>query len=432
MHWQPTAALARVTVLPAALALLAVLVRRVDLLVLAAPLALAALALTRRPSGEARAQVDLTDAAVPEGAPLALTVRVAGGPGAQTGAVAVATPGWVQPAGGGTVDRVERPDAAGGLSVTVDLLAQRWGHAAVGPVLVTLSACGGLLRAGPAELPARRVRVLPLSAPYTGAALVPRARGGIGLHRSPHRGEGTELAGVRPFVPGDRIRRINWRTSLRAGELQVTATTTERDADVVLLADARFDAGTSEGIGGRASGVDVTVRATAALAAFYLQLGDRVGLVTYAASGRVLPARAGRGQLDRLQSALLDTSAPRTGGVEPRMPVPAGLDPRALVLVVSPLVGRHVGETAAALSRAGHPVVVVDTLPADALPGPADDGPWTGPVTRLWLLERDTRVRQLQSLGVPVVSWTGRGTLDAVLVELTRAAARSGGRGVRR
>jgi uncharacterized protein (DUF58 family) len=170
----------------------------------------------------------------------------------------------------------------------------------------------------------------------------------------------------------------------------------------------------------------VAVRATAALAAFYLGLGDRVGLVTYAAGSRTVPARAGRGQLDRLLTALLDTAAPRSGGSEPRLPTPAGLDARALVLVVSPLVGRYVFDQAASLGRAGHSVLVVDTLPPDATP--ADAGPWTEAVTRLWLLERRTRIDQLQRLGVPVVSWQGRGSLDAVLLELSRAAARSGGR----
>jgi uncharacterized protein (DUF58 family) len=246
----------------------------------------------------------------------------------------------------------------------------------------------------------------------------------VGLHRSPRPGEGSELAGVRPFTPGDRIRRINWRTSLRGDGLQVNATTTERDATVQLMLDARYDAGSSER--GRASGVDRAVRATAALAAFYLGLGDRVGLVTYTGSMRPLPARAGRAHLHRLLAALLDTSAPRGGGAEPRLAPPPNLDPRALVLIVSPLVGRYVFEHAAALARAGHTVLVVDTLPPDALPPAADA--WDAPVTALWRLERGIRIGQMASLGVPVVGWQGSGSLDAVLVELTRAAGRAGAR----
>jgi uncharacterized protein (DUF58 family) len=425
LAWRPTAAVLRVSVLPAALAALAVLLRRADLLVLVAPLALAAVPLVRRPAGRPRGALEVPQGWVPEGEPVPATVGVVDAEGAQTAALELATPDWVRPDPGTVAAGVLRP-AGVQLSVPLRLTARRWGWSAVGPGTLVLSACGGLLRAGPAPVAPGRVRVVPLSARYAGAELLPRARGAVGLHRSQRLGEGTELAGIRPFAPGDRIRRVNWRTSLRTGELQVNATTTERDAAVLLLLDARFDAGTSGGVDGHASGVDVAVRATAALTAFYLGLGDRVGLVAAAATTRVLPARTGRGQLERVLSALLGTSAPGSGGAEPRLAVPPDLDPRALVLVVSPLVGRAVFERCAALAQAGHAVVVVDTLPPDALP---DDGdPWAGPVGRLWLLERATRIGQLQLLGVPVVPWQGSGSLDAVLVELTRAAARSGGR----
>ena len=84
--------------------------------------------------------------------------------------------------------------------------------------------------------------------------------------------------------------------------------------------------------------------------------------MTYAGQARVLPARAGRVQWERILTALLETSAPRPAGAEPALPIPPNLDPRALVLLVSPLVGRHIFTQAAALARTGHSVVVIDTL----------------------------------------------------------------------
>ena len=107
------------------------------------------------------------------------------------------------------------------------------------------------------------------------------------------------------------------------------------------------------------------------------------------------------------------------------MPAPVGIDPRALVLVVSPLVGRQVFDRAAALARAGHSVIAVDTLPEDARDDEDVDA-WTGPVLRLWRLERLTRLTQLRELGVPVVPWHGSRSLDAVLVELAKSAAHAG------
>ena len=424
--WRPTAALARVTVLPAAVALAGVLARRVDVVLLAAPLALAALPLLRRPPGRPHARLTVSDTYPAEGGTVQVAVRVAGARGAETVTAGVATPDWVRPPPGRRVSAVTPVGSDGDGELAVDLTAGRWGRSAVGPAVVTLSAASGLLRFGPMQLPERRVQVFPLSARYRGSAAVPRAGGNVGMHRSLRAGPGTELAGIRPFVPGDRRHRINWRVSLRTGELQVNASTTERDADVVVLLDGRYDWGASGGIQGSASGLDLAVRASAALAAFYLGLGDRVGMSTYTALPRQLPARAGRRQLHLLLNALLDVEAPQRGGAEPAMPAPVGLDARALVLLVSPLVGRQVFARAAALARAGHAVIAVDTL-RDEVPD-EDTDEWSEPVARLWRLERATRIAQLRDLGVPVVTWHGSGSLDAVLADLARIAAHSGRR----
>jgi uncharacterized protein (DUF58 family) len=421
MSWQPTAALLRVSVLPAVLAVVAVLTRRPDLLAIAAPLALASLPLVHRPAGTPTAELVVGDETPAEGSALQAVVRLTGVTGAETVTAALPAHGWVQPSTGRRLAGVAAPDGDRA-ELTFDLTAARWGRAEVGPATVGCSAAGGLLRWGPAVLPARRVRVFPLAEPHRGATLLPRARTGLGLHRSPRPGESSELNGVRVFAPGDRMRRVNWRVSLRAGELHVNSTTSERNAEVLVLLDARYDAGVSGGLAGRASGVDAAVRATAALTEFYLGLGDRVGLIAYSSRLRQLPARAGRGQLQAVLTTLLDVSAPRVGGAEPSMPEPLGVHPQALVLVVSPLVGTRVFDRAAALGRSGHTVVVLDTLPDDA--GPVEVGPWTAPALRLWRLERSTRVAQLAALGVPVVPWRGAASLDQTLLELTRAAAR--------
>jgi uncharacterized protein (DUF58 family) len=425
MSWRRTTALVRVSVLPAAIAVLAVLARRADLLMLAAPLALAAAPLVRRPLGQPRVVLSLPHRTVNEDSRVRATLSISETSGVQTLGYVLATPDWVAPPDGGRVAVVLRADGGERIGVGLSLSARRWGYSAVGPGMAAVSACGGLLRADLA-VAETRVRVLPISARYKGTETLPHARGVVGLHRSTRAGDGSELIGIRRFAPGDRIRRINWRTSLRSNELHVDATATDRDAAIHILLDARFDAGTSGGVAGQSSGIDRAVRATAALSAFYLGLGDRVGLVTYAGQARVLAARAGRVQWERILTALLETSAPRAAGAEPALPIPPNLDPRSLVLLVSPLVGRHVFTQAAVLARSGHSVVVVDTLTDEALPTNSD--PWTAPVNDLWRQERAVRVRQLTDLGMPIAEWQGNGSLDAVLRELSRAASRSGAR----
>lgn len=423
--WAPTAALLRAAVLSSGLALLAVLLRRPDLLYLAAPIALAAAVLGRGRPGPPAAAFTLTEDVPLEGAQLQAQVRVHA-PGAEVVAIAVPVSGWVQPPDGRTGVVAQRPDETGTVDLSVPLTARRWGRHQVGPVVVTVTAAGGLLRWGPQALPARTVQVVPLPDRFDGAADVPRARGAVGVHRSLRPGEGSELSGIRQFGAGDRLRRINWRVSLRAGELHVNATVAERDAEVVVILDGRYDAGASGGIDGTASGRDIGVRAAAALARFYLQLGDRVGLITHGERILSIAPAAGRRQLTRLLDALLDVRAPLVLTGEPEIVDPGGIDPRALVILLSPLVGVTVFDRAAALSRMGHPLVVVDTLPENAAPGveaPQFDSQWTAVALRVWRMQRESRLHRLAELGVPIVAWRGPGSLDAVLRDLARAGA---------
>src|SRR4051794_32631498 len=140
--WPPTAALLRVTVLPGALVLAGVLLRRLDLLAVAAPLALAAVPLVRRPTGRPRVALALSDEQPAEGDLLTATVGLTGAAGAETMTAAVSTPDWVRPPGR-RLAAVHLVDDAGAGSVSVDLRADRWGRSMVGPGLVTLSAAGG-------------------------------------------------------------------------------------------------------------------------------------------------------------------------------------------------------------------------------------------------------------------------------------------------
>lgn len=392
------------------------LLRRPDLLYLAAPLALGTAAgLFDGAPAEPSAELRLSHDVLNEGGELTARIRV-DAPGADLVSVVVAGGPWVAPPAGTARAYVLREGRT-----DVPLVARRWGRHDIGATTVSALAAHGLLRWGPHPLTARPLRVLPRIEAFQGAATVPQARGAVGIHRSSRLGEGAELSGIRPFAAGDRLRRINWRVSLRTDQLHVNSTVTERDAEVVLLLDGRFDAGRSEGIDGLASGIDTTVRAAAALARFYLQLGDRVGLIAQGERVIVLPPAGGRLQLTRLLDSLLEVRPPMVGTGEPALLDPPGLDPRSLVVLLTPLVGRTVYDRAATLFRRGHPLVVVDTLPGDA--APAVNSEWTALALRLWRLQRATRMHRLAELGVPIVAWRGAGSLDAVLRTLSRAGS---------
>ena len=202
---------------------------------------------------------------------------------------------------------------------------------------------------------------MPIGVDFNAVDAMPRPAGLVGLHRSRRQGSGSEPAEVRPFRPGDRLRRINWAVSSRVGTLHVTSTWADRDAHVMLLLDSEHDIGVSEGIDGAASSLDIAMRAAAAVGEHYLRTGDRVSLVDLGRRVRDVPAGSGRRHLRRLLEVLVAAQPGpnhRAEAVRIR-PVAAG----ALVVALTPLVGRLGRDQVAHLAQHGHAVVVVDTLP---------------------------------------------------------------------
>jgi uncharacterized protein (DUF58 family) len=300
--------------------------------------------------------------------------------------------------------------------------ALRWGRHPLGPAAARAAACDGLLASRPGVAYARDVKVYPVTEPFEADEAMPRAAGLVGGHRSRRPGEGGELAGVRVFQPGDRLRRIDWRISLRTQRLHVAATLSDRDAEVVLLLDVLAEAGSSGGVGGTASVLDTTVRAAAAIAEHYLHRGDRVSMLEYGTSARRLRPATGRRQYLTVLEWLLDVEA-QPSPYEPYDQVfgPHLLSSEALVVVFTPLVDGRSAEMLARLARAGRFVLAVDTLPEGVAPPRRSD--WTEVAHRLWRLERDNTIGQLREHGVPVVRWAGAGSLDLVLRDVARMAS---------
>ena len=133
-------------------------------------------------------------------------------------------------------------------------------------------------------MPDLATATLPVPAAFDASAPTPHPRGLIGLNRSARPGSGSEFNTIRQFHPGDRLRRIHWPVSLRTGELHVTSTYADEDAHVVLLVDAFSDLGPREGIDGRPTSLDLTVRAAGAISEHFLSSGDRLTLRTVGAA----------------------------------------------------------------------------------------------------------------------------------------------------
>jgi len=422
--FEPTRALGRAVLVAGVLVFVAVLTGRFDLVVLAVPFAIGtAISLVRRPGRAPTVEVTAAEPFLVEGDNLDVTVGI-GNPnstGFDLVVVRLAVPKWVR------LQHSDRPYVVGveaGTIAGVDLDGRvlRWGRHPLGPVVAHAVASDGLLISRPSEAPALPLKAYPAIEHFDAAEAMPRAAGHVGGHRSRRAGEGGELAGVRRFGPGDRLRRIDWRVSLRTREIHVVSTLSDRDAEVVVLLDALHEAGRSGGIEGRASVLDTTVRAAAGIAEHYLHRGDRVALLQYGGTVRHLRAASGRRHYMTTLEWLLDV-APAGNADEPP---PSSFGPHmvqgnALVMVLTPLLDVRSAAMLANLARAGRFVVAVDTL-ADASMRVRAPGKWGDVAQRLWRLEREAIISQLREHGVPVVPWGGAGSLDEVLRGVARVA----------
>jgi uncharacterized protein (DUF58 family) len=112
-----------------------------------------------------------------------------------------------------------------------------------------------------------------------------------GNHASRLRGRGLNFEEIRSYLPGDDVRHIDWKVSLRLGKAQVRAYTEERDRPLLVVVDQRM----SMFFGSRRAFKSVVAAEVAALAVWMgFAAGDRVGGVLFddARVVRVRPLRS--------------------------------------------------------------------------------------------------------------------------------------------
>jgi uncharacterized protein (DUF58 family) len=442
-QWLPTRAFGRAVFLVGLLLLVAVFTRRPDIVVLAAPIAIgAALGLWHRPRTAPQVQLGIEDSVLAESGTVRATIDITNHDSLRYDLVVarLSSDRWLRM---GETDRPYATSIAVGGNVGIDVSghALRWGRHQLGPVLAHAVAADGLLISPVALAAPADVRVYPVREAFNANDAMPRAAGTMGFHRSRRPGEGGELAGVRAFSPGDRLRRIDWRVSLRTRQLHVAATLSDRDAEVVVLLDVLHEAGHSGGVNGARSVLDMTVRAAAGIADHYLHRGDRVSLVEYGWQGRRLRPSAGHRHYLTTLEWLLDVQPSRGAQEPPPFIVGAQLiSPNALVVVLTPMIDAKSAAMLARLARSGRFVVAVDTMPPELL-ATLDNvpvgrsrsdrggnswltaGDYTAIAARLWRMERANTIGQLREHGVPIVTWVGAGSLDEVLQQVSRMAS---------
>jgi uncharacterized protein (DUF58 family) len=305
-------------------------------------------------------------------------------------------------------------------TIMVRLRFPRWGVYQVGDVHVRAHDRLDLFRYDD-RLDARRpVKVFPREETLRAIVRPARTQLHTGNQVARRVGGGIEFAELRPFVPGDVVRSIDWKATARRGSPWVRERHPERNTDVVLFLDTFSDVWT-----GSATTVERGVRATASIVGVYLERRDRVGLVSFGGVLRWLMPGMGIRQDYRIVEALLDTEVALSyawKGIEV-IPVRT-LPPKALVLAVTPLLDERSVGALSDLRGRGFDVAAIDVSPV--VTGPEPDDPIEGLAFRIWAMERERLHRDLRRVGISVAEWRDGEDLQRAVweVEASRRSAR--------
>lgn len=265
--------------------------------------------------------------------------------------------------------------------MSYSLFARRRGVFQVGPPVLEASDYLGLYRFIRRQEQAAELLVYPRAIPIPN--LWPRALAGRRPHKAARRvvGPSTEFFSLRDYLPGDDLRRVNWKASAKRDKLTVIQTEHVDANECVIVVD--LSAGAHAGTGDAAT-VEYAATLAASLAHEALGRGSNVGLIAEDASDHTVMVSGNPRQqvlllesLARMDARCDDPLATVVARHEDQLP------PGSVVAVISPTVGPDAIACAARLRALGHPVSWF-ALAAHTFPGStADPGQYESTVARL-------------------------------------------------
>jgi len=398
--------------------LMALVLGRPELVVLAAPFALiVALGVALAPDPRPRLSVRLDRQRVLEGDEVSVELELESERPIGHLELLLAVPDGLELAGGSNPVALQLPEAEP-RTLELPLRCVRWGGYAVGKTTLRARDRFGLfVYDGELDL-STPLKVYPRAEALREAIRPAETQVYSGNQVARHRGEGIEFADLRPFVTGDRMRRINWRASARRNALWVNEQHPERNAEVVIFLDSFAEARRGE-----SSTLDLSVRAAASLLAAYVGHRDRIAFVSFGGILRWLVPGTGLTQLYRVVDSLLDTEITLNYAWKDVDVIPARtLPPQALVLAVTPLLDERAVSALLDLRGRGFDLGILEISPVPFAEPAASES--EALASRLWLLRRQALRARYERAGVAVAEWR-EGTPIAVALEEVTAFRRS-------
>ena len=195
-----------------------------------------------------------------------------------------------------------------------------------------------------------------------------------GLHRAPHLGASMDFAEHRAYMPGDDIRRIDWKLYARSDKYFIK----EFEADTNVNFSILLDISKSMSFAGDANSIsklDYGKYLAACLAYFSSKQRDRVGMCTFDDEVRdYIPPSAKH--LHVILHALEHVKAGRKGNLDrPLVRLSEAFRRKSLIVLISDLYDepRNVLDAVTHLKGKGNDVVVMHILDKNEIEFPYDD-----------------------------------------------------------
>ena len=194
-----------------------------------------------------------------------------------------------------------------------------------------------------------------------------------GMHRSPHVGFALDFAQHRAYVPGDDIKRIDWRVYAKADRYYIK----QYEVSTNLRAHVVLDASGSMAYRGAADALSKFRYAqfvAACLSYLVLHQQDSAGLITFDTAVRdFIPAKSNPTHLMRLLRALDETQPEKESALAPILHEVAERVPRrGMVIIVSDLFDKaeSLVEAMHHLRHRRHEVLLLQVMADDELTFP--------------------------------------------------------------
>jgi uncharacterized protein (DUF58 family) len=240
-----------------------------------------------------------------------------------------------------------------------------------------------------------------------------------GDYRSAQLGLGSELAQVRPYEPGDDVRRIDWNVTARTRIPHVRVDLAERVMTTWLVLDT--SASMAFGTADRRK-ADVAEGVALAVGHVATRRGNRLGIVTFGDTApRTLPPRQGRAGLLGLLAALREDPehepAEATSFADAFHRTAGAARQRALVVVVSDFRGPQTWRGSLLRLAGAHDVLAVEIRDPREQELPNMGELWLVDPETGQRLRVDTRSKRLRERFATAAA-AERGALAATLISL--------------